>query len=399
MRNGLALVVGLWPLLVLARARRAGFDLAEALTCAAFTGSLWLGQRFVGPYAVVAAPYLARDLDEWLAVAPRPRWAHAPWPRAGAAVLTCALVAWPELSRPEAPVRMRVPANLLPVGAAEFVRAQGLHGRMFNPFGFGGYLAFAAGPARDQQPFMSLHQEGSRALTDLYVRALVDARAWRELQATYGIDHVVAPRLDLGEDSLLVFLERDPAWARVFGDDGAYVFVRRDGPFARLAADSAYAVVPAGPAALRALARRFPDDDGARREIERELRREVAGSPHHAAALALLARLALWEGRADDAERDLLAALRIDPVSPEVREKLGIIALARGRTREALSWFEAERRVLDYRDGLEFRRGQVAEAEGDLPRALACYQRELERDPDNGVVRDSVSALGTRLGR
>jgi signal transduction protein with GAF and PtsI domain len=90
----------------------------------------------------------------------------------------------------------------------------------------------------------------------------------------------------------------------------------------------------------------------------------------------------------------------VDP-SPIILAEYGFkqrqVELQRGRPREALRWFEAERRTLGYRGGLDFRRGQVAQAEGDLRRAQALYRRELRRGsvPE---VRDSLDAVTRRLG-
>ena len=113
---------------------------------------------------------------------------------------------------------------------------------------------------------------------------------------------------------------------------------------------------------------------------------------------ALLANVALLEGRWDDARRALAGAVERLPHRGGLREKLGIVELQRGRPREALRWFEAERRALGYRSGLDFRRGQVAQAEGDLRRAQALYRRELERGRGTAEVRDSLEAVTRRLG-
>jgi hypothetical protein len=405
LRDGLPLVLALWPLLALARVRRHGLDRVELATCAVFTALLAVGQRFVGVYAIAAALYLSRDLSEWARDA---RWGtHAwrgsralagAWPRAGLAVAAAVVVTLPALLDPGYPVRMYVPGDWMPIGAADFVERHDLRGRMYNNrFDQGGYLAFRLWPDRDRLPFMGIHQEGSTELRARYVAAQTSTRGWRDLVERYRFTHLVLKRDEGPADSTLAIMDRDTAWARVFGDDAAMVYVRRDGPFALLAAESAYTAVPAAAGSLPAMGARLAADRAFRGDVVRELEREVAGSPHHGLALELLANVALLEGRWDDAQRALAGAVERLPHRGGLREKLGVVELQRGRPREALRWFEAERRALGYRGGLDFRRGQVAQAEGDLRRAQALYRRELRRGsvPE---VRDSLDAVTRRLG-
>src|SRR5439155_6921134 len=94
--DGLPVLVPLWALAVLWRAVRGKFDLAETLTCIGFT---WLGltsQRFLGFYALVAAPYVARSLDAAVRVLPWPPWTSPPAARAALAALACVAIGIPE---------------------------------------------------------------------------------------------------------------------------------------------------------------------------------------------------------------------------------------------------------------------------------------------------------------
>ncbi|MGH7732054.1 MAG: hypothetical protein ACRENJ_12485, partial [Candidatus Eiseniibacteriota bacterium] len=65
--NGVFLLLLAWPLLLLWRMRRLGLDVAGCLTCAFFTAYALPSQRFLGAYALAAAPYVARDLEAWIA--------------------------------------------------------------------------------------------------------------------------------------------------------------------------------------------------------------------------------------------------------------------------------------------------------------------------------------------
>jgi hypothetical protein len=397
--DGLPLIMVLWPVLALLRLRRGSLDRVEVMICGVFSAMLLVGQRFAGVYALVAAVYLARDLDEWLRGVRLPAWGARAWMRGGLAAAACVLITLPSLSGAGYAIRLRVPGNRSPIGASDFIQRHDLHGNLFNPFGYGGYLCFRFWPRRDQLPFMGIHQEGSKELRHLYMLALYQQDSWRRFEEHYRFDYLVLLRSATPADSLLSFVARDTTWARVFGDDAAYVFVRRHGPFARLAADSGYTVIPTDPANLAAFGQATTRDSLLRRRAERELWREVSGSPYHAEALGLLANITLFEGRWDDAQRQLEEALRIESLTLSVREKLGLIALQQGRPREALRWFEQERRVFGYRGKIDLRRGQVAQALGDLRRARACYQREVQRAPDNQEARDSLESVTARLAR
>jgi hypothetical protein len=402
-RNGLPLLLVGWPALALARARRHALDRVELLTCAIFSASVLVGVRFIGAYAVAALPYVGRDLDEWVRLRAWPAWMRPAWSRGALAVAGCLLLSIPELTRPGIPIRMRLPwTSYTPVAACDYIESHGLRGRFFNPFHLGGYIAYRFAPARDRLPFMSAHLEGTPELRGLYAFALLDARGWRMLDDRYRFDVVLIQRYAYGStptDNVALTLDADSSWARVFADDVAQILVRRDGPFAALARDSSYAVLPGDPRNIPAVGARAIGDPSFRRRLEHELWREVTGSPWHSEALDQLANIAMLESRWDDGRRELSEALRIQPLSLGAREKLGMIALAQGRPREALRWFEEERRALGYRNGLDLRRGQVAEAEGDLPRALSLYRAELRRDSGNEEARDSVESLAGRLGR
>src|SRR5207244_4027293 len=66
-RTTLPLIVAGWPLLIVWRALRREIDRAEILLCLLFTPIALSTQRFIGFYVVIAAPFVMRDLDAWVA--------------------------------------------------------------------------------------------------------------------------------------------------------------------------------------------------------------------------------------------------------------------------------------------------------------------------------------------
>jgi hypothetical protein len=325
-RNGLALFAVLSPLLALLRARTRGLDLAEAILVPALLVEMLGAQRFVGPFAIVAAPFLARDLAELLVLVRRPAWAARPGPRAALACAACALVAAPELMRPIWPLGIGTQPTAYPVAACDWIEAHGVRGRSYNVFSQAGWLLWRFWPQRDRLPFMDIHQTGTREDRDLYAAAFSDPAAWRTLESKHAFDWVLLPRKALYSGRLPDVLDADPAYALVFADDVALLYVRRDGPMAAVAAGEGFRLLPGGTAALPAIERRFTGDAALRDSLRTELRRQVASSPRCAMALNQLANVEALDGHWSEAAAQLARARGLDRSLPgiEERERLAI---------------------------------------------------------------------------
>ena len=115
-------------------------------------------------------------------------------------------------------------------------------------------------------------------------------------------------------------------------------------------------------------------------------------------AETLLGVLAAMDGEFASAADHLREALRIDPAAPRVHEKLGLLALAQRKFDEAEREFRTEYARFHWK-GWDFRMGQIYAGRGDLERAAAAYERELERQPGNPEILDSLEAVRRRLGR
>ncbi|TMQ70399.1 MAG: hypothetical protein E6K81_12695, partial [Candidatus Eisenbacteria bacterium] len=346
--NGLFTMLIAWPLLVLWRARRAGLDLAEALTCAAFTAYALPSQRFVSVYALVAAPYLARDLDAWVATRRWPRWSAAPAARAGLAAIACVALALPEWFRPDSPMRPGVGVDLTryPAAACDFMAAHDIRGHGFNQVRSGGYLLWRFWPDRGRLPFISIHPEDSPPeIRSLYAAVFTDPARWPDLDGRYPFDYALLDRRQYGSDRLYDHLDADTTWALVFADDAALLYVRRDGALAATAGRLAYRVVPGGRQGLAALRAAWASDTALATRARAELERQVTESPACSGSLSLLADLAIAGGRPADARPLLERALSIEPATPQAHQRLGLIAMFEQDAPRAIREFERERRV------------------------------------------------------
>ncbi len=393
-RNGLALLIVLWPLLAAWRWRRAGFDLVESLSFAFFTTLMLNTQRFTGAWAVIAAPYLARDLDAWVQARRWPAWTRPAWTRAALAAVTCTAIGVPDWLRIEYPLGVRLEMARYPVRACDFMAAHGVRGRAFNDL-TGAYQAWRFWPDRERLPFMTGTPEvASQADRNLLALSQESPAAWRALDARHRFDYALVSRFHSGWGRLLDFLDADSTWALVFADDAAALYVRRGGALDSVATRYAYRLLPGGTERLAPLGQASVADPALRRGIEAELLRQTRGSPYNSQAFSLLARAAYYEKRLADARRYTALGLAAEPLMPGEHERLGLIALAEGRPRDALAEFRRERRLVTTPAGLDLRFGQAYAALGDVHRARAHLLRELKRDPGNAEARAALAGLG-----
>jgi hypothetical protein len=178
--NGLPLLLIGWPLLALGRWRRQGIDRVELLMCAAFTALGLSSGRFIAGYALAAAPYLARDLDQRLAAIPRLHL--APWPRALVASAACIAACWTEWSRFQGPIGIGFDLRHTPQYACDFIAHHGIRGRGFNHFYLGGTMIYHFWPDPDRLPFVDIHpEERPRDVRDMYYQALASPQGWAAL--------------------------------------------------------------------------------------------------------------------------------------------------------------------------------------------------------------------------
>ena len=381
-----------WPLLLLWRARRFGLDRVEAALCALMTAYAVTTQRFLGTYAVVCAPYAARDLDAWVRGHRWPAWTARAWVRAALAALAAVAIGIPEWSRPDRPLAIALDWRRFPVRACDFIAAHELRGRAFNSFHFGGYLLWRFWPDPGRRPFMDIHQTGSAEDRRLYVAAF-SRRGWAEMTRRRTFDYVLLDRYQYAGDSLSDVLDADSSWSLVFLDDAAALYLRRAGPLRAVADSFAYRVIGAGTQRMLALAAAWTADSALRARARAELERQAAGSPYDATAERGLGMVALAERRLEDARRHLQRALEADPGTPRAHEALGIVALWAGQSALALLEFERERVASGPYPGLELRMGLACQMAGDLDGARRHFASESRRYPGNAEARAMMETL------
>jgi hypothetical protein len=395
-KSGLPLLVITWPLLLAWRARHDRWDVLGISSCALFTTLALTAQRFAGLYAVAAAPFVARDLDAWIARRRWPAWSARAVPRAVLVASACVAAGVLEWSRPDHPIGVGIDWRPEPVRACDFMATEGIRGRGFNPYYFGGYQLWRFWPDRSRLPFMDIHQSGSVRDRALYAYAFANPEAWLELDQERRFDYCLIdghPEAVRG-DRLLDVLDADTTWSLVFRDDAAALYVRRSGALSNVAERLGYRVVPGGEERLPAVFRVASADSAVRERLRLEVHRQIAESPYNARAHALLAGVALGEGDRAGARAELELALDSDPEAVDAHRRLGVIALRDGRPRDAIREFEAELRLGYGPTDLEFMIGQAWSQLGDPRRAADAYRRELRNNPAHAAARESLAVIG-----
>jgi hypothetical protein len=343
--TGVPLLFGGWLALLLWRWRRAGFDLAELLMFALFVGFGIASQRFLGLAALVAVPFLARDLDAWVSSRRWPAWTRPAGTRAALAGVFAVAACVPAWRLPSTPFGVGIQMKYFPVAACDYMEKNDVRGRGFNPFYEGGYLLWRFWPQRDRLPFMDIHQTGTPRGRDLLARAYGSPTAYRELQSEFGFDWALLDRRAQTGPTLLDEFAGDTAWAAVFMDDAAVVFVKRAGRLAALAERDAYRHWPAGWAGVDRMMERWNSDAHFRETLRADLDRQVASSSWNSLAHQYLGILNLAQGDDLGARPELEAALRVEPLFPKLHAMLGRIALRDGKPDEAARQFREELRL------------------------------------------------------
>jgi hypothetical protein len=398
--SGVAFLLVLWPLLLAWRGVRRGWDLVEVLMALAFIPLALSSLRFLGYLSLVAVPYLARDLDDWVGARRWPAWSGPPWRRAALTAAACLALGLPEWISPRTGIGVGLDRRFVPERACDFMAAHGVRGRGFNHFHVGGYMLWRFWPERDRLPFATIHPEALRREDRLgYESARTEAGGWAALDRRHRFDYALLYRRQLGGDLLLDALDADSAFALVFLDDVGGVYVRRNGPLAAVADSFAYAAAPGGRSAIGALGRACERDTVLRERALAELTRQAEGSAHNAMANSVRATLLMMGGRLGEAETHLREALAADPDLPRAHERLGMIALAAGRPRDAVAELTRALAERPVPPGLHLSLGRAWQALGDPAKARAQYRAELERAPGHLGAIEALRALDAGAGR
>jgi len=393
--TGFVVVVFLWPLFTIWRALRGrGWDIAELLTMVFFMVLGVTSQRFVAVWAVVAAPYLARDAASIASDFRWPAFLRPVWVRL--ALMTAVVIggSLPDWRRTDLPFGIGVETNSYPAGACEFMAKHGIRGHGFNHFEMGGYMLWRFWPEPDRLPFFDIHLTGKPEDRLLAGMMLSYPSAWQTLDAKYHFPFLLLRRLHGETDISLDIVEADSNFAMVFLDDAACIYVRKKGPLAAVADSFTFRLVRAGRAGMADMGRELSADSTLRPVMRAEMQRMIDDSPANANANSMLSQMDLVAGNLAAARGHLTAAHRVDPTIPLYYERLGMMLLREGNPQAA----EHELETATHQAGGSplgwMWLGEARARLGNRDGAIRAYRRSLQLDPGNAGARAGLDSLG-----
>lgn len=248
-------------------------------------------------------------------------------------------------------------------GAADFVEANGIRGRIFNSYRIGGYLLYRGYP--DRKVFVDgRNVDYGYAFLERALASRSDSATFRELEELYGFTVAVIEYTLLPGHARHDFthLDANPAWALAFVDDWVAVYLKRVPENAAAIAQSGY-----GELAPADLARgEVPAGTGRERllRLEESLKAAIERDPRGVRALLLLSRLYRSEGLLDAAFVLAEEAARRAPYRYEPYEIMGSVRATQGRWAEAAAFY---RRML--------RHGRPLGATFDLAKLAEVFER------------------------
>lgn len=226
-----ALFAALAASFVVRALKKGGVDLSYAMIALMVSAMAWLQTRNFALFGLFTLPILAANLNAILT----PAWLqlHAKKTKAAALILLAMLI----LPASFGHLQQRFAYwHQIGIGieeenskSADFFRANGLRGPIFNNYDIGGYLIFHLSP--DERVFVDNRPEAypARFFRDTYIPMQEHNDVWQKTDKQYGFNAIFFSWHDAtpwGQQFLANRIS-DPDWAPVFADQYAIIFLKR----------------------------------------------------------------------------------------------------------------------------------------------------------------------------
>lgn len=281
-----------------------------------------------------------------------------------------------------------------PFRALEFMQANGVPGRVFNRYEWGGAIVWAAYP--EVRVFIDGRCDlYGDAIFDQYMTVLEGLPGWKDVLARWNVQSLLLSSEN--RSAAFTHLFEDDLWWPVYWDDVAVVAVRNS---------------PENMALIRSHDRRLtnpitfdnwlvePHDTAA---LESELQTVLQSDPGCALAHAMKAEVLRVTGRADEAAREAGEALKLNRKEPWGWRCRGYLALAAGRSAEAERDFRTALACLerDWLSHIGLARALFAEGRKQEARATidALSKRKFRASSFRQAAEEAAKAVGIEAAR
>ncbi|MEH6811443.1 MAG: tetratricopeptide repeat protein [Motiliproteus sp.] len=204
---------------------------------APFIAAFLFSNRFFYPLVLVAIPAVIHALQPFLQRKDSTIRPLSPWIWAAVGPVLIGATVWLMLKDPADQGRFGIGAKLehVPEDALTFLDQQQLDGRLFNPFNWGGYIAWRDHPRRS----MSIDTRGnvSSDVFKAHVEMPPDLRGLTPLSDRWGFDIALIAITGFRQDAAVL---NHPNWALVYWDDHSMVYLRRTAQYQALIAKQEY---------------------------------------------------------------------------------------------------------------------------------------------------------------
>jgi tetratricopeptide (TPR) repeat protein len=289
--------------------------------------------------------------------------------------------------------------STVPAGAVRYMDKNGVYGRTFNPFHWGGYIIWTGYPGRTV--FIDPRGGLTEDLLEKYSLTAASGSLWmlEQLFMNYRFDAVILdyPSREDGTRNMNGLVLSDPNWALVYWDDTSLLYLRRGGRYQHLVEKDEYRYVKpsTGRLGLNA-ALTVPAMPAG---IEYDLKRSIRENPS-STGYGLLGHLYSKTGRYQEA----LVAFSKVLEYPRQTDKLsaytglGTVYYQMGDMTRSLSCYEKAVRI--QKDGsFLYNLATIYVATGDDAKAVKTLLEAIKLNPELEQAHTLLAAANKRLGK
>lgn len=364
-------------------------NLARLLIVCALCLAATTGRRNIVLFALVAAPFIAENLQPYLCRFNPKSWLQT----AAASMLTVGMLLWSgyPLSglyylHMQIPARagLGVTPDFFPHGLVGFIKQHDIKGQVYNTNRLGGFYLYHFFP--DRLPFMDGRWEvyGDQFFQDKE-SALQDYPSWKHWVAQYGVTNVLLHHTSPESRMLVPALYRDPEWSLVYYDFAASFFVRNDqrGTAQPIIFNSASQILQNAPRPdSRYMLSSFYRNLGLQQLLAENLKKSLTFGYHRKDTLKELAKVSMELGRYNQAEQYYLDLLQLDAEQIDALSDLAFLNYQRQDYRQALHYSQRAVDADPANIDVLFNHALVLAANGDTGQAISQLKSILQTQPN-----------------